>query len=346
MDTSSFRTALPSVTDVYTDLNGLQNLKNEENNDEALKKVSQQFESMFISMLMKNMRAANDVFSEGNMFDTQEVKFYRDMHDNQLSLTLAHSGGFGIAEAMYRQMTEDKSGSKLQQNSEGGKYDVSNIPVTRAEMPVDRSLLNTQKRGVLSSEPNSDSINTSNNVDVREKGQQSENRHQLANSPQDFVEKVLPSAKLAAEKLDIDAEILVAQSALETGWGAKVFAGEDGTPTFNLFNIKAGSQWDGDAVYKNSLEFLGGQFTNVASKFRSYASIEESFQDFSDFILNSDRYQGAVDTASSGIDFIKKIHSAGYATDPNYSEKVNSVYQRVKSMIAGGVSLSERSNEL
>lgn len=336
MDASLFRTAMPSVTDVYTDLNGLQNLKNEENNDAALKKVAQQFESMFISMLMKNMRAANDVFSEGNIFDTQEVKFYRDMHDNQLSLTLAHGEGIGIADAMYRQMTENNRSSRPRQIFDATGHDAARIANVNSPIAVQLQSDSAEKVQTKSatqpvSELASNLANTSND----------EQRYQLAQTPADFVQKVLPSARLAAEKLDIDAEALVAQSALETGWGAKVFAGDDGKPSFNLFNIKAGSQWQGDAVYKNSLEFLGGKFTSVASRFRAYSSIEDSFQDFTQFILNSDRYLGAVKTASSGMDFIQKIHSAGYATDPEYSAKVASVYERVKSIVAAGLDLVE-----
>jgi flagellar protein FlgJ len=355
MDTYSFRSSMPSVTDVYTDLSGLQNLKNEENNEAALKKVAQQFESMFISMLMKNMRAANDVFSEGNMFDTQEVKFYRDMHDNQLSLTLAHGQGFGIADAMYRQLSAGKGLSESK-----GIVDLSRTSITAlTEMSEGRAIdvLPNQVNSILSKALNADvaseqdkqaadAVNFATKAQASSDEQLSDNRYSLAASPQEFVEKVLPSARIAADKLDVDAEVLVAQSALETGWGAKIFADQNGAPTFNLFNIKASSQWQGDTVYKNSLEFLGGQFANVASKFRSYSSVEESFQDFSNFILSSERYQGAVQTAADGLDFIKKIHSAGYATDPQYVEKIASVYERVKSMIADSAKHTERDNEL
>lgn len=328
MDTYSLRTAMPSVTDVYTDLNGLQNLKNEDNRDEALKKVSQQFESMFINMLMKNMRAANDVFSEGNMFDTQEVKFYRDMHDHQLSLSLSHSEGFGIAEVMYRQLTESKTQTRSRQI-----FDELAVKATHALKANDvSSENNTAAENFTASQ-----ASASASVNEASTGASDTQRHQIATTPLEFVQKVLPSAKIAAEKLDVDAETLVAQSALETGWGSKVFADQDGTPTFNLFNIKADTRWQGDSVLKHSLEYLGGKFTNIASNFRSYESIEDSFQDFSEFILNSERYQDAVNTAKNGMDFIDKIHSAGYATDPNYSEKINSVYQRIKAMVASGL---------
>ena len=109
MDTPilSSLTKLPSmaVTDVYTDLSGLQQLQSEENQDAALKKIAQQFESLFINMMLKNMRSANAVFEQDSMFNSNEMKFYRDMYDHQLSLTLAHGNGIGIADAMYRQLS-------------------------------------------------------------------------------------------------------------------------------------------------------------------------------------------------------------------------------------------------
>lgn len=106
METPLFAKNNMAVTDVYTDLNGLQKLAKSADKDEALKKVAQQFESMFINMMMKNMRQANAVFEEDSMFKSEESDFYRDMHDHQLSLTLAHSRGIGIADVLYRQLRQ------------------------------------------------------------------------------------------------------------------------------------------------------------------------------------------------------------------------------------------------
>ena len=336
MNTDFTRSALPAVTDVYTDLNGLQNLKVEKNNEVALKKVSEQFESMFINMLMKNMRAANQVFSEGNMFDSQESKFYRDMHDQQLSLSLAHGRGFGIADAMYRQLSNAYGVGDSPRTREvqlepqtPSQTTAKNTPVPASieESPMlemSKLLLNNK---VTDNQTASESATNSDSDPIDTK------RSRIADSPEDFISKVLAGAKKAAEALGVEPEVLVAQAALETGWGKKVFAQESGESTFNLFNIKADQRWQGDRVSTDTLEFLGGKFSAVAAQFRSYSSIQDSFDDFTQFISNNGRYQQALDNNSGGLDFIEGIHKAGYATDPSYVDKIASVYQRVKQVL-------------
>lgn len=312
MDTSAFsRSALPSVTDVYTDLSGLQNLKAEQDDEVALKKVAQQFESMFINMLLKNMRAANAVFSEGNMFDSNESKFYRDMHDNQLALSLAHDGGFGIADSMYRQL------SRTANNGPDRQIEKDPVPsVANNEIPAIEE---------LPSAP----------IDSKDALQkQSKQRHSsIAADPEDFIAKVLPAAEQAAKVLGLDKAILIAQSALETGWGSKVLNNANGEPSFNLFNIKADGRWQGESLATDTLEFLGGQFRSVSSKFRSYSSIADSFNDFAHFIKSGERYREALEKVEDGEQFVKKLHQAGYATDPNYSNKILDVYQRVSKVV-------------
>jgi len=131
----------------------------------------------------------------------------------------------------------------------------------------------------------------------------------------------------------LDKAILIAQSALETGWGAKVLNTEKGEPSYNVFNIKASGNWDGAKLATDTLEFLGGQFRSVSATFRSYDSVSDGFKGFVDFIQSGDRYQDALDVSSDSEQFVKKLHQAGYATDPNYSEKILDVYQRVKQLL-------------
>jgi flagellar protein FlgJ len=144
---------------------------------------------------------------------------------------------------------------------------------------------------------------------------------------------VLPAAEQAAKTLGLDKAMLIAQSALETGWGSKILNDAEGSPSFNLFNIKADARWTGKSLATDTLEFLGGQFRSISSHFRGYASIAESFSDFTDFLQRSDRYQHALNRADDGEVFIKELHKAGYATDPNYSDKILDVYRRVSDLI-------------
>ncbi len=319
MNADFAKAGMVSVTDVYTDLHGMQALRSEKNSEAALKKVAQQFESMFISMLLKNMRAANQVFSEGNLFDSQESQFYRDMHDSQLALTLAHGRGFGIAEAMYRQLSRSYGRNTAEPTREI-QQQVSLPPMLNAGAIAEEVKLPVQ----VVAKPT-----------VEEKSE-------LASTPTEFVNNLRRAAKTAARLLGVEEGILIAQAALETGWGRHIIAKEDGKSSFNLFNIKADRRWQGESVEKNTLEYLGGKLTNMAANFRAYDSIEESFKDFTQFIRTSDRYKNAVKDGDPALGFIKNIHQAGYATDPDYVEKIASVYQRVKSILISNGAEADR----
>ncbi len=279
--------------DVYTDINSLQKLKTSDDKDLALRQVAQQFESLFLGLMLKSMRDANAVFEEDSLFNSGESKFYRDMYDQQLSLSMAHSkqGGVGIADALYRQMSASY-GDKLT-NADGG----------------------------LSIGPALSTTNSSSKTKYTA----------LADSPEEFVKKVSPIMLQGSEKLGVDADILVAQAALETGWGKSVLSQGDGSSSYNLFNIKAGSQWQGKTVEVSTLEFAQGTFKPEHAKFRAYDSLEESVNDYVRFVQENPRYQQALKSASDSTDYIRELHKAGYATDPDYADKVLSVKARVVS---------------
>lgn len=281
-----------AVTDVYTDLNGLRQLRGSTDKDEALKKVAQQFESMFINMMLKNMRSANAVFEEDSLFNSKESEFYRDMHDQQLSLTLAHQNGFGIAEALYRQMSSNYGVDK-----ENGADKDSD----RAES-IKQSFDSISKSGIQ--------------------------RASVSETPEEFIRMLLPKVKQAGNELGVDPEIIVAQAALETGWGSRVVADENGKSSNNLFNIKAGSQWRGDSVPVKTLEYRDGTFKPEVDEFRRYESMDESIRDYVNLIKRGDHYQEALQ-AESGGEYLKKLQQAGYATDPAYADKILSVYDKI-----------------
>ncbi|MFT5082233.1 MAG: flagellar protein FlgJ [Lentisphaeria bacterium] len=322
--------SLPAVTDVYTDLNGLQQLKTEGNKDEALKKVAQQFESMFINMMMKNMRAANAVFEKDSPFNSKETEFFRDMHDNQLALTMAHGKGIGIADVLYRQMTRDKY-----QDSDGlstpdtyplntvmPRKNMANMQMSIAPKVESELQTYTAEKNTASNTKNTSSPSVA--VSVTD-------RVGIADSPKDFIEKILPHAKAAAQLLGIDKYILVAQSALETGWGKHVLANSKGESSNNLFNIKIGNQWGSEKVSQKVLEYKQGVLAQERSEFRVYENVADSFSDYVSFIAGSDRYANAFEKPGDSTHYIQQIHKAGYATDPVYSEKVLAIYQKITS---------------
>ncbi len=310
-------------TDVYTNLHGLQSIKNESNKAEALKKVTQQFESMFVNMMMKSMREANAVFEKDSMFDSEDSKFYRDMLDQQRAVTLSTGRGIGIAESMYRQLARSYGVEKPSVDGTGQSP-------SAAVGSIDRRPDNTRKdKSMPSSHENVSAVSAGEKL-----GRPDRSRASLSSSPQDFVEKIIPLAKKAAEKIGVDHLLLIAQSALETGWGKHIVTDEKGENSFNLFNIKKGSDWDKDTAQQNTVEYDQGVFTQEKAEFRMYSGVAESFDDYVDFVLGKDRYKRAVDNAGNSEQYIKELKDAGYATDPQYSEKVLSVYHRVKALAA------------
>ncbi len=149
-------------------------------------------------------------------------------------------------------------------------------------------------------------------------------------SPGDFVSRLMPDASRAAEKLGIKPELLVAQAALETGWGERVIKRTDGSSSFNLFGIKASRNWEGDSVRVSTLEYRDGVMQKEKADFRAYGSFRESFDDYVDFVTGDRRYSSAIDHHGSSEKYIEGLQQAGYATDPAYAAKVLDIMQRAR----------------
>jgi len=104
----------------------------------------------------------------------------------------------------------------------------------------------------------------------------------------------------------------------------KIIRDQYGNQSFNLFNIKADSRWQGKSVNVGTIEYVNGIAERENASFRRYASIEDSFEDYQQF-LSQPRYQKALSVSHDPELFIKELHSAGYATDPAYSSKINRI---------------------
>ena len=276
----------------YTDLNALNDVKKlgREQNPEAILEVARQFESYFISQMMKEMRASVDVIGEGNFQNSSEMQFHQQMFDQQMSLQLSKSGGYGLAQTLARQLME-------QYNLEWQDPAPNSNPNANGETQIARTgPINYRYPAHQDNAP--EPINRDN-----------------------FIQVLSDLAEKAANKLGVDKRVLIAQAALETGWGEHIT--KDGSSnSFNLFNIKSDQRWQGNSINITTIEFHQGVAEKQLANFRAYSSYEESFEDYVDFVQNNPRYQAALASASDSQEYIKKLHEAGYATDPNYSEKI------------------------
>ncbi len=141
------------------------------------------------------------------------------------------------------------------------------------------------------------------------------------------MQSLLPHARRAAQALGVAPEVLIAQAALETGWGRAMIRHPNGENSFNLFGIKANEEWQGSRVTVPTIEFVDGVMERRQSAFRAYPSASESFEDYVDLIRNSSRYQSARANASDPAAYVHGLQAAGYATDPDYAEKVLAVME-------------------
>lgn len=312
MNTLQNSGSLSSLTDtgVYTDLTSLQKIKqlnneSEEGGKEALEAIAKQFESVFINMMMKSMRDANEAFKDDDMSGSNEMGFYQQMFDQQLALSISNRG-FGLADALTRQLRQTidpRSNPTDKPETVNPFNDYQAVPVQ-----TDNSLSSSF-----------------------------ENDREVFVDQQQFIDRMMPLAKQAAKKIGLDARYLVSQAALETGWGQHLIGNAQGRNSHNLFGIKAGNEWQGNVVVVDTLEYRHGVAAKEKASFRAYASYAESFEDYANFILQQERYSEAAGAVHSPEQYVRELQQAGYATDPEYANKIiNIVSQNFSSVTDEG----------
>ena len=145
---------------------------------------------------------------------------------------------------------------------------------------------------------------------------------------QKFIEKMLPHATAAAHELGVDPRSIIAQAALETGWGTHQPADPTGASQ-NLFGIKAGGDWRGSSVQSNTSEFVDGSATPQSAQFRAYGSVAENVDDYVRLVRDNPRYAAALGTGSDVRAFANALQAGGYATDPQYANKLVAIFEKM-----------------
>lgn len=243
----------------------------------ALEAVAQQFEALFIGMMLDSMRAATVT---SDLSGSGEMELYQQMFDRQVAAGLASGGGLGLARLIVEQLSRNVP-----------------EPGAAAAAAADRA---TPARAAGDGRP-------------------------LAGSPGEFIREVLPHARRAAAELGVHPLALVAQAALETGWGGRLPRRADGGPSHNLFGIKAGPGWGGERATARTLEYEDGVVVERREQFRAYHSIGQSFADYVRLIGESPRYAAARAAGADPLRYAEALQAAGYATDPAYAAKIRAV---------------------
>ncbi len=313
---------------VYTDLQGLSGLKRlgKQSEESALRSVAQQFESMFVHMMLKSMRAANKAFQEGNLLHSFESDMHQQMLDHQMSLSLSEGQGIGLADVLFKQMQQQYSRPAVQGNAEEtGK--VAADEFRRSVGGINLSALHSPAGQLVHS-----MLNEQQSVSQLEKTKAQETSRMadtLFDTPAQFIRRLLPELSSAARHLGLDVKALVSQAALETGWGKRVIERADGQSSHNLFGIKADKSWDGNAVRVPALEYRQGLAERSLESFRAYDSFAESAMDYVNFLKSNPRYQRALSITENVAGFWQELQNAGYATDPNYADKLLNIYRNI-----------------
>ncbi|MCX7513130.1 flagellar assembly peptidoglycan hydrolase FlgJ [Frateuria sp. STR12] len=340
--------SLPAL-DTWTDLSGFAQLRAQakDNGKAALPKVAKQFEAIFTQMMLKSMRDANASFGDNAMGDSQQGKAYRDLFDQQLSLSLSQgNNGLGIARLLVRQLggkdaepkpapvTDNKA---LLASVAAGALPAGAAaslfgPLAAGAQAGTRALLHLgepadgQGGGLLP-------LTADAHPAQGWRATLGELAHTAADvvskfvpgDPAGFVRAMAPHAQAAADKLGVSVRALLAQAALETGWGKHLPHRHDGSSSFNLFGIKAGSRWDGDKVSVPTLEYEGGVAVRKRDNFRAYDSPTDAFSDYARLLADNPRYARALGQGENIAGFAHALSRGGYATDPAYAAKLTSI---------------------
>ncbi len=155
-------------------------------------------------------------------------------------------------------------------------------------------------------------------------------RAQPANTwsdPESFAKDVWPHAERAGKRLGVAPEAILAQAALETGWGKHVMPDVQGGNSFNLFGIKAGSSWHGYTAMRRTIEFEGGVPQYQRATFRAYNDIASTMDDYTSFLVDNPRYERVVGRGDDTDGFAEALQQSGYATDPQYARKLKNVLE-------------------
>lgn len=308
-------------------LGGLRRLS-KQNSPEATKEAAKQFEALFVQQMLKSMR---DATPKGGMLDNDETRMYQSLLDQQMAMQLSsRAGGIGLAKVIERQMNVGQNPSVLPDGPVSLDTAIRRGFDSAAAPTVDAAASRTAR-------PTAKSAAAAAGTAASGLGPTLPNMPAGA-GPRAFVEKVWPQAVEASKATGIPARFLVAQAALETGWGKYELKNADGSASHNLFNIKAGKSWNGATVNTSTTEYAGGTATRENARFRAYGSYAESFRDYARLIGSNPRY-AAVVGQSDATAFARGLQSAGYATDPLYADKLARIINgnTLRTALAGSI---------
>jgi flagellar protein FlgJ len=234
----------------------------------------------------------------GGLGDSQETQTYQEMYDQQLALQMAHGKGLGLAEMLMQQLTRANAAQAAANPAASGATGAA--ATTAPSAPAAGETISSAQRV-------------------------------------DFVRSLEPLAQSAGNSLGVAPDTLIAQAALETGWGRNVPADSNGRSSSNLFGVKAGDSWRGAAVQASTTEYDQGRPGTTRAAFRSYGDAAQSVGDYVSLLRTSPRYASALGAGTDVHAFASGLQRGGYATDPDYVNKLVATVATLRQMRAAAL---------
>jgi len=276
----------------------------------ALRDAAKQFEAMMIAQMLKTMRETRFNAEDDPMTGGESMKVYQGLLDQQWAARMTEGRGLGFADMLVKHLERQAgvaaaaSAQPAAQPAAAGAAPTTAVPVM--EPPRAPASAREHKAAVSAGE----SLATS-----------------AAERKQRFLEAMRPHAEAAEAATGVPARFILAQAALESGWGERQIRAADGTPSHNLFGIKAGKGWAGEAVETDTTEYRQGVAMKLAQRFRAYPDYTAAFADHAQLLRS--RYADAVRAGDDAAGFARGLAQGGYATDPAYAGKLQSVIASV-----------------
>ena len=292
-----------SLVNAAYDSRSLNDLKREAAADPKGKamQVAKQVEGMFVQMMMKSMRAA---LPQDGLLSNDQTRLFTSMYDQQIAQDIGKRG-LGMADIIVKQMQPaqepDETAGTVPMKLDNS-FIYSNLPSNQLEQMVRKAVPR------LPVSPSS-----------------------LPSDSNDFIAQLAQPAQVASQQSGIPHHLILAQAALESGWGQRQILTRDGKPSYNVFGIKASGDWKGATTDIMTTEYDGGVAKKVRASFRVYGSYMEALSDYVKLLSNNPRY-AAVANAPSAEQGARALQAAGYATDPKYVQKLVGMIQQFKNM--------------
>ena len=287
------------------DAQSLNELKTIAGKDPAgnIRPVARQVEGMFVQMMLKSMR---ETLPKDGLFSSDSTRLYTSMYDQQIAQQMTAGKGLGLADMIVKQ-TEAAQGIQPENPPQVPmKFDLETVTSYQ-----NQAMTQMVRKAIPKPTPTSD--------------------EPLTGDSKDFLAQLSLPARLASQQSGVPHHLILAQAALESGWGQRQIRKENGEPSFNIFGVKATSSWKGPTTEITTTEYENGAAVKVKANFRVYSSYLEALSDYVGLLSRNPRYT-AVTQAATPEQGAQALQNAGYATDPNYARKLTSMIQQLKSM--------------